>query len=312
MQLAEFAGLESPGAAWSGTTNAEIAEALERTGALLEVRDANPFRVRSYMRAADELRALESPVRELYASGGRKRLREIPGIGAALSSAIAELVETGRLGLLERLESAIEPERAFQRLPGIGAELARRIHDELGVSTLEELERAAYDGRLVAVEGIGEKRARGIRDALAGLFARSARRRLRERTARHPRPPVSLLLAIDEEYRSKARAGELRRIAPRRFNPEQRAWLPVMEVQRKGWEMTALFSNAQRAHELGRTYDWVVIYYDRDSDHGQCTVVTARKGRLAGRRVVRGREPETRKHYGAVSSSLEASSSRVT
>lgn len=99
-----------------------------------------------------------------------------PGVGRAISSAIAELVETGRLGLLDRLESEKAPERAFQRLPGVGPELARRIHEDLGVTTMEELELAAHDGRLRAVEGVGEKRARGIRDALAGILGRSRRR----------------------------------------------------------------------------------------------------------------------------------------
>ncbi len=278
-------------------TNREIAGVLERVGELLEVAEANPFRVRAYRRAADELRALSEPVSDTYERGGRSALDKIPGIGRALAGAIAELVETGRFGLLERLEAELEPESAFQRLPGVGAELARRIHDELGVTTLEELEHAAHDGRLLSVEGIGTKRARGIRDALAGMLGRSTRRRARDRQARHQRPPVSLLLDIDAEYRRKAAAGRLRRIAPRRFNPDNEAWLPVMEVRRDGWELTALFSNTRRAHELGRTHDWVVIYYDRDSEHGQCTVVTARSGLLAELRVVRGREPECRAHY---------------
>jgi hypothetical protein len=73
-----------------------------------------------------------------------------------------------------------------------------------------------------------------------------------------------------------------------------------MEVERGGWDFTALFSNTQRAHELGRTRDWVVIYYHRDGDAGQCTVVTARTGRLRELRIVRGREAECRHHYGEV------------
>ncbi len=56
----------------------------------------------------------------------------------------------------------------------------------------------------------------------------------------------------------------------------------------------ALFSNTARAHELGRTGDWVVLFYERNGDSGQCTVVTETRGPLAGRRVVRGRESECR------------------
>jgi hypothetical protein len=145
---------------------------------------------------------------------------------------------------------------------------------------------------------------RAVRDALAAMLGRSARHRARRRAwlasrgrassaaAPMPRPDVSTLLAVDAEYRAGAEAGRLRRIAPRRFNPRHEAWLPVLHVERDGWDMTALFSNTARAHELGRTHDWVVIYYHRDGDEGQCTVVTETRGPDAGRRVVRGREEE--------------------
>ena len=111
-------------------------------------------------------------------------------------------------------------------------------------------------------------------------------------------PGVDLLLEVDREYRDKARAGELRRIAPRRFNPEHKAWLPVLHARHAPWHFTALFSNTGRAHELHRTSDWVVMFYSAaDGDEGQATVVTERRGALAGRRVVRGREPECARHY---------------
>lgn len=70
-----------------------------------------------------------------------------------------------------------------------------------------------------------------------------------------------------------------------------------MTVERQGWKIEALFSNTSRAHELGRTHDWVVIYYRRDGLAGQCTVVTARHGRLLDLRVIRGRETECLAYY---------------
>ena len=101
------------------------------------------------------------------------------------------------------------------------------------------------------------------------------------------------LLAVDAEYRRKAEAGELPTIAPRRFNPEGTSWLPILHTQRNGWQFTALYSNTARAHEFGRTRDWVVVYYHTDHDsERQCTVVTETRGRLRGQRVVRGREAE--------------------
>ena len=212
----------------------EIARLLSRVADILEAHEANPFRVRSYRRVAEELRALRVPAAMLHAEGGRRRLQEIPGVGIALSSAMAEILETGGLRLLERLEAEESPVDAFTKLPGVGPKLAHRIHDELGVSTLEELESAAYDGRLLSVEGIGEKRARGIRDVLSARLARPAHRQSPDEPEAAHRPSVALLLDIDREYRRRARLGELRRIAPRRFNPEHEAWLPIMELEREG------------------------------------------------------------------------------
>jgi hypothetical protein len=102
---------------------------------------------------------------------------------------------------------------------------------------------------------------------------------------------------VDEEYRSKAKAGQLKTITPKRFNPGNEQWLPILRTKKEGWSFTALFSNTARAHELGMTHDWVVLYYERDGRERQCTVVTATSGPLNGKRVVRGREAECRRFY---------------
>jgi len=213
-------------------------------------------------------------------------------------------VTTGHLGLEEKLESEIWPGKLFTEVPGIGDELARRIHEQLEISTLEELELAAHDGRLEQVEGIGHDRAEGVRVALSGMLSQSSRRRLRqafrEGTAedeKEERPPVNLLLDLDEEYRTKAERDQLRKIAPKRFNPEGEAWLPIMRTRRRGWSFTTLFSNTSLAHRSGKTHDWVVIYYERGGEQRQSTVVTAERGKMAGKRVVRGRERECREYY---------------
>jgi DNA polymerase (family 10) len=112
-------------------------------------------------------------------------------------------------------------------------------------------------------------------------------------------PSVRLLLELDNEYREKSNKGELQKIAPRKFNPSGEAWLPVMRAEREGWRFALLFSNTARAHELGKTNDWVVVYYDAGNGEKQCTIVTEYEGKLAGRRVVRGREGECEQHYNA-------------
>jgi putative hydrolase len=111
-------------------------------------------------------------------------------------------------------------------------------------------------------------------------------------------PSVELLLDVDRRYRAAAEQGRLPTIAPHRFNPEGKSWLPVLHTCRGGWAITALYSNTARAHELGRVRDWVVLYAEDETHHEhQYTVVTATRGSLAGQRVVRGREEECRVLY---------------
>ena len=125
-----------------------------------------------------------------------------------LGQAIAQMVRTGRWAQLERLRGAVAPEQLFQSIPGVGPELARRLHEHLDVDTL-----------------------------------------------------------------------------------------PILHTERGDWHFTALFSNTARAHELGRSRDWVVIYFHQDSGpDGQHTVATETRGPAAGSRVVRGREAECRAH----------------
>jgi len=285
-------------------TNEQIADRLDHVADMLELEDENAFRVRSYRNAAQTVRDLDQPVIELMQQDGERALQALPGIGERLAGSIKEIATTGHLGLEEKLESEIWPGKLFTEVPGIGDELARRIHERLGISTLEELELAAHDGRLEQVEGIGQDRAQGVRLALSGMLSQSSQRRLRQAfreeagKGKEERLPVSLLLELDEEYRTKARRDQLRKIAPKRFNPEGQAWLPVMRVRRGGWSFTVLFSNTALAHRSGKTHDWVVIYYERGGEQHQSTVVTAERGKLAGKRVVRGRERESGEYYG--------------
>lgn len=278
----------------AGWSNQDIAAKLSELADLLEQQDANPFRVNAYRRAARTVAGHGEPLAAIRRRGGVEALEELPAVGRSISLAIDEMLRSGRWMQLERLRGALDPERVFRSIPGVGPRMARRIHDHLHVDTLEALEVAAHDGRLEQVPGIGPRRARMIVAALGQM--------LRQRAGSAPRagaePPVETLLDVDREYRDKAAAGALSKIAPRRFNPRGEAWLPILHTQRDDWQFTALFSNTARAHELGRTGDWVVLYFHTDSGpEGQRTVVTETYGPLEGRRVVRGREAECTGHY---------------
>lgn len=277
--------------------NAEVAVRLDEIAALLEGQNANPFRVRAYRIAADVVRGLEEPVHERLLREGTEGLTALPGIGRALARAIERLAETGRLRLLDQLRGDGGAERVLTTVPGVGPKTAARIHDELGIETLVELEAAAWDGRLAQIEGMGSKKVRSVREALAGRFRRPPQS-FAPVPGPHSQdvPTVDELLSVDEEYRRKAAADRLLRIAPKRFNPTGEAWLPILHTHRDNRHYTALYSNTARAHELGATRDWVVIYRDDAGGDGQWTVVTARLGPLKGRRVVRGRERECEGH----------------
>lgn len=150
--------------------NQQIAAILDEVADVLDKLPNNPYRIQSYRAAAEAVRNAQDSVAQIADQEGLAGLRQLPGIGARLSRSIQEIVQTGRLQRLERLKAAIRPEDVLSEVPGIGFELATRIHQTLGVTTLEQLEAAAYDGRLEQIPGIGPKRLQGVRDALAAML----------------------------------------------------------------------------------------------------------------------------------------------
>jgi hypothetical protein len=275
--------------------NEDIAKQLERIAELLEGQDANPFRIQAYRRAAETLRNLDEPAHQVLARAGIEGLERLPNIGERLARSIEQYIVGGGIALLEHLQGAANYQRVLATVPGIGPKLAGKIYDELGIETLEDFEAAAYDGRLAQVEGFGSKRIRGVREALAGRLGGRRSGTTQQRPG--DQPAVEVLLDLDREYREKAEQDRLPRIAPRRFNPDGEAWLPVLNAEREGKHYSLLFSNTARAHEVGTTRDWVVIYRDDRNGGGQWTVVTAGQGPLKGKRAVRGRERECEAYY---------------
>lgn len=276
--------------------NGTIARRLEEVAALLEEQGANPFRVQAYRHAAEVVRRERRPVASILEREGVEGLQRLPGIGEGLSRSIRDLIKTGRLPMLDRLRGQSDPVALLSSVSGIGRVTADRLHHDLGIGTLEELEAAAHDGRLSELLGLGPKKIAGIIDSLEGRLGR-VRKAARSAAPSPGEPAVAEVLDVDREYRERAAKGELQRIAPRRMNPAKEAWLPVFHTERGARHYTALFSNTPRAHDLGKTHDWVVIYWDADGSESQCTVITSERGPLRGKRIVRGREAECAHYY---------------
>lgn len=270
--------------------NRRVAARLREASYLLHAQGASPYRAGAYRAAADSIEHHPRDVRAIFEAEGVKGLDAVPHVGLGIAAAVAEMLVTQRWAQLDRLRGQVDPETLLRRVPGIGPALAERIHGTLHIDTLEGLEAAVADGRLERLRGVGPRRTAALGASLAEMLARV---RPAQPSAPGLEPDVATLLEIDAEYRARAAAGRLRTITPRRFNPTHQRWLPILHAERGGWHFTALHSNTALAHRLGRTRDWVVIYfYDGDHVERSRTVVTEPRGALAGRRVVRGREAE--------------------
>ena len=276
--------------------NEEIANKLREIADLLENQDANFFRINAYRRAANTIESLNDSIDKIVKKKGIAGLTSLHGIGEGIARSIYEYVATGKMTRLETLHGENDPISLFKQIPGVGPKLAKEIYEQLHINTLEALEIAAHNGRLEKLPKIGKKRSESI---LAWLTTVLGKRRFKPLfTKPLLEPSVSTLLEIDERYRKAVEQNKLPKIAPKRFNPNGEAWLPILHTTRGEWHFTAMFSNTYRAHKLGLSYDWVVIYYyDKHHHEGQNTIVTETRGYLIGKRVVRGRELECQEYY---------------
>ncbi len=138
-------------------TNADIAATFEHVADLLEYQAENVFRVRAYRNAARTIDAMVESLAAVRSQPGRS-LTDLEGIGTDLAEKIGTLLDTGKLPLLEELRREVPPV-AFElmRVPGLGPKKARALVEQLGIDSLEALERACQEGRVATVKGFGAK-----------------------------------------------------------------------------------------------------------------------------------------------------------
>jgi DNA polymerase (family X) len=138
----------------------QVAEVLVKIGTLLDLKGENPFKSRAYLNAARLLEGLSEPLDKVIAE---ERLGEMKGIGEALLAKITELATTGKLAYYEELKAATPPGLVLMLdIPGLGPKKIKLMHDELGIETVEQLERACQDGKVAKLKGFGEKTAANI------------------------------------------------------------------------------------------------------------------------------------------------------
>ena len=241
--------LEYSGCAASLVENRAIADMLDEIATLLAHQGASEFRVRAYQAAGDMLRKMSVPVRDVLDREGMDGLVSLPTIGQSIGHVVEQYLHDGRTPLLDRLRGDETAERLFESLPGLGPGLAHRIHEQLEIETLPELMAAIEDGRLKSVPGIGRKRLHALRESLMVRLRhpQGALPDLVEQLEPNSFVPVSELLDVDVEYRQLAAKGKLPKIAPRRFNPDSIAWLPILHTHRGARHYTAIYSNTARA-----------------------------------------------------------------
>jgi DNA polymerase (family 10) len=135
--------------------NIEIATLFSRIGDLLEIQGANPFRVRAYRRAAENLETLTDNIESIVSRGAT---REIPGIGEDLAAKIAEYVATGKIKFYEELKKEV-PLGLLEivTIPSVGPKTAKKIYDRFHVKDVDHLDKLARSGKLLAVPGFKQK-----------------------------------------------------------------------------------------------------------------------------------------------------------
>jgi DNA polymerase (family 10) len=148
--------------------NEAIARRFYRLAALMEVRDDDPFRWRSYRNAAEAIEVWPTPLKEIAEKDGVTGLQEIPGVGKAIAGKVIDLLTKGTFDAWERL-TAETPETVLDlmEVPGIGPKTAALLHKRFKVSTLDDMKAFVASGGLDMVDGIGPKTAEKIKEALS-------------------------------------------------------------------------------------------------------------------------------------------------
>ncbi|WP_435063617.1 DNA polymerase/3'-5' exonuclease PolX [Halobaculum sp. EA56] len=189
--------------------NAEVAGLLEEFADLLEAQGVE-YKPNAYRRAAENVRDHPRAIEDLAAEGGEDAVAEIDRVGDAIAAKVVEYLETGEIGELEELREELPVDMAaLTRVEGVGPKTVGTLYEELGITTLDELEAAAEAGEIREVEGFGAKTEQNILDNVA--FARQAGERQRLGDARPLADGVVEYLGDEDAVERIDVAGSIRR-----------------------------------------------------------------------------------------------------
>jgi DNA polymerase (family 10) len=154
-------------------TNQQLAKIFQTIADLLEIKGENIYKILAYRKAADSLSNLSQDVNELWKEG---KLTEVDGVGKAIAEKIDELLSTGQLGFLEKLEGEVPASLAeLLQVPDLGPKKIALFWKQLGITNLTELDQAAREGKLRSIPGMGEKSEAKIIAGIEALGRRSKR-----------------------------------------------------------------------------------------------------------------------------------------
>jgi DNA polymerase (family 10) len=188
--------------------NQQLAQVFADIGDLLEIKGENLYKILAYRRAAETLREHGREVRAVWQDG---KLREIPGVGAAIAEKIDELFSTGRLGFYERLKAEIPPGLIeLLAVPDLGPKKAAMFWKQLDITSLAALESAARAGKLRGLPGMGEKSEAKIIAGIESLARRAVGRRPLGQAWALAQDLLDFLRALPGVQQAEA-AGSLRR-----------------------------------------------------------------------------------------------------
>ncbi|MGD2200860.1 MAG: DNA polymerase/3'-5' exonuclease PolX [Candidatus Bathyarchaeota archaeon] len=154
------------------SANARVSTVLYAIGEILTIKE-DRFRSRAFNLAAQRIVALTEDIQNIRDRG---ELEDIPGVGSSIAAIIEEVLETGGSTLLEEMEASLPPGiRETMRLEGVGPKTAMRFQKELGIASIDDLERAAKEGKIRGLKGFGEKSEANILEAIEDFRSRQDR-----------------------------------------------------------------------------------------------------------------------------------------